>query len=211
MSYPMGNLFIQGPAGPLECLIKEASPGAPWAVISHAHPLHGGVMFFKVLHRMARVLHEVGYSVFRYNFRGVGRSAGVHDHGTGELEDLRAVVNYLETERGQGKVLLAGYSFGSWISARLGMDDPRVWGLLHAGLAARFFELKFLASCPHPTAVVQGDRDHLADLADVEALVHSMPRAHLYTVHGADHFFEARLDELEASVREAAVWLREQA
>ena len=93
--YPRGNLFIPGPAGPIECIAWESEGVSRWAVVSHAHPQHGGVMHFKVIYRAARVLRAAGYNVIRYNFRGVGNSAGSYDEGRGEADDLRAVLDHL--------------------------------------------------------------------------------------------------------------------
>jgi alpha/beta superfamily hydrolase len=208
MSYPRGNLFIPGPAGPLECIAWEAEGASRWAVISHGHPLHGGVMHFKVLHRAARVLQSAGFNVLRYNFRGVGGSAGAFlgTPGEGE-EDLRAVLRHLEERRSARDFLLAGFSFGAWISARVGCADPRVRSLLLLGLAGRALDDEAMRACPRPAALVQGDRDQFAPWEKVEELASSLPRARLFRIEGADHFFKDRLAELERAVGEAAAHL----
>ena len=203
MGYPKGNLTIPGPAGPLECLIREEAGRASWAVVSHPHPLHGGTMHNKVVYRTARALEETGFNTLRFNFRGVGGSAGTHDDGRGEADDLRACMAFLERERSVRALLLAGFSFGAMVSARVGCADPRVPAVLAVGLPANRVDLDFLSSCPKPTAVVQGAQDQFGELSRVVAAVGSMPAASLFAVDGADHFFAGKIDELDRALRQA--------
>jgi alpha/beta superfamily hydrolase len=211
MGYPKGNLIIQGPVGPLECIIREEEGRASWAVVSHPHPLYGGTMHSKVVYRAARALEETGFNTLRFNFRGVGDSAGTHDGGRGEVDDLRACISYLERERSVRSLLLAGFSFGSVVSGRVGCGDPRVPALLLIGLPANNVDLGFLSSCPKPTAVVQGAQDQFGELSRVIKLVESMPSARLFPVEGADHFFAGKIDELDGVIREAIGHLKDAA
>lgn len=208
MTYPQGNLFIRGPVGSLECIAKRADGHNRWAVVSHPHPQHGGTMHNKVVYRTAKALFTAEHNVIRYNYRGVGNSDGKYDEGIGEAGDLRAVIDYLETEHGQNEILLAGFSFGSWINARVGCRDPRISRLLHVGLTTSFFELDFLSGCGKPTAVVQGEQDQYGQLSKVVEVVSSMPHARLFRVAGADHFFEGKLDQLELALKEAVHHLK---
>src|SRR5436190_18359251 len=88
------SITLAGPAGPLEALWKEPDgERAGSAVVAHAHPLHGGTMHFKVVFRIARALSRAGFGVLRFNFRGVGASAGIHDFGRGEEDDFRIALD----------------------------------------------------------------------------------------------------------------------
>jgi uncharacterized protein len=203
MGYPKGNLTIPGPAGPLECIIREAPERDSWAVVSHPHPLYGGTMHNKVVYRAARALEETGFNTLRFNFRGVGDSAGTHDDGHGEADDLRACMAYLERERSARGLFLAGFSFGAVVSARVGCGDPRVPAILAIGLPANRVDLGFLSSCPKPTAVVQGAQDQHGELSRVVAAVEAMPAGRLFVVDGADHFFAGKIDELDRALGQA--------
>jgi uncharacterized protein len=207
LSYPRGNLSIPGPAGAIECIVREAAPGAPWAVVSHPHPRFGGTMHNKIVYRTAKALLAAGFNAIRYNFRGVGNSEGSWDEGRGEADDLRAVLAYLEAEKGRKRFFLAGFSFGSWIGARVGCGDPRVPALLHVGLPVNRLDLDFLWSCPKPTAVVQGDADESGAWDRLVDVVSPMPSARIFRVEGAGHFFEGKLPELERALADAIAWL----
>ncbi len=210
-SYPRGNLFIPGPAGRIECIFRPKEGTARWAIVSHPDPKGGGTMHNKVVYRAARALEDAGFGALRFNFRGVGGSEGVHDLGRGEADDLRAAIAHLEAERGAKRVLLAGFSFGSWVNARVGSADPRVPALLHIGLPVSHLDLGFLWSCPKPTAVVQGDRDEFGAWDRLVEVAESMPDARLFRVDGANHFFEGRIAELEGALADAIRWLLSQA
>jgi alpha/beta superfamily hydrolase len=206
-SYPKGNLFIPGPAGTLECIARTAEGASRWAVVSHPHPQHGGTLHNKIVYRTGRALEGFGFNVLRYNYRGVGHSTGEYGGGRGEADDLRAVLDYLERTYSQRSIFLAGFSFGAWMSARVGCLDPRGSHLLLVGLAASLFEIEELSGCRKPCAMVQGDRDQYGEWSKVEAAAASMGRARLFRVEGADHFFEGKIPQLEAALRDATRYL----
>jgi hypothetical protein len=206
-AYPRGNLFIPGPAGRIECILRRKEGVSRWAVVSHPDPKGGGTMHNKVVYRAGRALEEAGLNVLRYNFRGVGSSEGTHDMGRGEAEDLRAAIAHVEEEGGGRDIILAGFSFGSWVNARVGCADPRVAALLHIGLPVSTIDLDFLWSCPKPTAVVQGDLDEYGAWEKVVAVAESMPDSRIFRIEGAGHFFEGRIAELDRALAEAIRWL----
>jgi pimeloyl-ACP methyl ester carboxylesterase len=114
--------FVPGPAGRLECFLKRPSvvaPGSTVAVICHPHPIFGGSMHNKVVHAAAEALAGLGMPVVRFNFRGVGRSAGRHDGGRGETDDLKVVLDDLAARFPGAPILAAGYSFGAWVALRV--------------------------------------------------------------------------------------------
>src|SRR6266850_2011566 len=108
--------LVDGPAGRIECAVDgPASPARGAALIAHPHPLFGGTLDNKVVQTLARAFVELGYESWRPNFRGVGQSEGKYDEGRGEVDDLLAVLSQLDSPR----VVLAGFSFGAAMQARL--------------------------------------------------------------------------------------------
>jgi len=194
---------IAGPAGRLEALLMHPEgPATAAAVICHAHPLHGGIMHFKVLFRAAKALQAHGAAVLRFNFRGVGKSEGAHDEGRGEQGDAAAAVDEM-ARRFQGlPIVLGGFSFGSSMAVRVGCADARVRALVVMGFpAAMLQDTSFLASCAQPRLFVQGEHDAFADGTRIRALVATLPEPKtLVVIPGSDHFFAGHLDELQAAV-----------
>jgi alpha/beta superfamily hydrolase len=198
---------IAGPAGRLEAILMHPD-GAPHAaaVVCHAHPLHGGIMHFKVVFRAAKALQQQGVAALRFNFRGVGRSEGTHDHGDGEQDDVRAAL--VEAERRfPGLPLVAGgFSFGSVMALRAGAADPRVRALFALGFPLHSLsETSFLDAVTRPRLFVQGERDEFGGGEEVRALVERLPQPRsLVVVPGSDHFFTGHLDTLQSVVAEWA-------
>jgi alpha/beta superfamily hydrolase len=194
---------IAGPAGRLECILMrpDAAPVAA-AVVCHAHPLHGGVMHFKVVFRAARALQHAGVAALRFNFRGVGRSEGVHDHGHGEQDDVRAALAEVERRFPGLPLVLGGFSFGSNMALRVGCADERVRALFALGFPLSMVaETTFLDACPKPRLFVQGENDEFGSGPAVEALVERLPQPKsLVIVPGSDHFFAGHLDALQEAV-----------
>ena len=159
---PSNETFdLAGPAGRLEAILMnpEGAPSAA-AVLCHAHPLHGGVMHFKVLFRAAKALQAHGAAVLRFNFRGVGRSEGTHDEGRGEQDDARAALEEMARRFPALPLVLGGFSFGSTMAVKVGCADPRVKALLVMGFPARLMgEAALAAPCANPRLLVQGETD----------------------------------------------------
>lgn len=207
-------LFLPGPAGQLEAqLERPADPRPDWvALVCHPHALYGGTMHNKVVHAAARALREQRLAVLRFNFRGAGLSHGVHDHGRGEADDVRAALDFLAEDFPGAKVCLAGFSFGAWVGLRVGCADPRVAALIGLGLPvppsagpAAGSDFSFLRRCRKPKLIVQGTRDQFGSPAAVSAVVAAAAEPkELVWVKGADHFFTNRLDKLRATL---AAWL----
>ena len=122
---PNETFDIAGPAGRLEAILMNPDgPPPPAAVLCHAHPLHGGVMHFKVLFRAAKALQAHGVAVLRFNFRGVGRSEGTHDEGRGEQDDVRAALDEMARRFPGLPIVLGGFSFGSTMAAARRLRRP---------------------------------------------------------------------------------------
>ena len=194
---------LAGPAGRLESILMTPD-GAPRAaaVICHAHPLHGGIMHFKVIFRVAKALQEQRLAVLRFNFRGVGRSEGAHDHGIGEQEDARAGLDELARRFPSLPLVIGGFSFGAHVALRVALRDERVRAAASLGLAlAHIDDLSFLAQLSKPRLFVQGGRDEFGGADRIRAVVEPLPEPKsLVVVEGADHYFTGRLDEVHAAV-----------
>jgi alpha/beta superfamily hydrolase len=205
---PSNETFdFRGPAGRLEAILMlpEAPPVAA-AVVCHAHPLHGGMMHSKVVFRAAKALQSAGLAVLRFNFRGVGRSEGVHDHGTGEQEDARAALFEVQDRFPGVPLVLGGFSFGSLVALHVAARDPRVRAVFALGYPLRMAEdHSSLASIDRPHLFVQGEHDELGPGEALRALVEPLPPPReLVVLPGADHFFDGRLDALQGAIADWA-------
>jgi len=192
-------------------MYPEGEPRAA-AVVCHAHPLHGGMMHFKVVFRAAKALQSRGLAVLRFNFRGVSRSEGVHDHGIGELEDARAVLDAIERRFPALPLVVGGFSFGAMVALRVASQDARVRAAFALGYPATLAgDTGLLAERVLPRLFVQGGSDVFGDLETITELVGGLlPPPVLHVFAGADHFFTGRLDELEAVLSDWAAgepWL----
>ena len=194
---------IAGPAGRLEAILMkpEGEPAAA-AVVCHAHPRHGGMMHFKVVFRAAKALQQHGVAALRFNFRGVGRSEGVHDQGRGEQGDVRAALDEAQRRFPGRRLVLGGFSFGSHMALRVGCSDPRVRALFALGFPLSMIpDTSFLDECRKPSLFVQGEHDAFGDRAYVTAFVERLgPPRLLVVVPEGDHFFTGRLDALQEAV-----------
>ena len=207
-------IALHGPAGRLEALHEQPPEATFAALVCHPHPLFGGTMNNHATHRLARALRSQGGATLRFNFRGVGLSAGVHDGGRGEADDARAGLAFLAARHPGLPRYACGFSFGAWMALEAGCPDAAVKGVLCAGLALALREIATEAarSCPKPVAVVQAERDQFGSPAEVEARLSgaSAPRR-LAPVPGCTHLFTEDLAAFEREAGAAMAWLREAA
>ena len=184
--------FAAGPAGRIECAVDQPDGDARGAaLIAHPHPLFGGTLDNKVVQTLARAFVELGYETWRPNFRGVGETEGVHDEGRGELEDLQAVLESIKMQ----KFVLAGFSFGASLVARLADKVDEEW-LVLIGLGITRLEAP---AVPAGTLVIHGENDDTVPLAAVLdwARPQELP---VVLVPGADHFFHRKLQVLRGII-----------
>ncbi len=211
------SLFLDGPAGRLEALLNAGAENATYAaVVCHPHPLFGGTLHNKVVFHTMKALNSFGFPVLRFNFRGTGLSHGEHDHGDGELDDVRTALDWLAAEF-HLPMVLAGFSFGAAVGLRAACPDARVKALIGVGTpvapvaadteAPRTYSFDFLRECAKPKLFVSGTRDRFGPREKLEALVASLPDPKkLVLIEAADHFFEGRLGELREAIES---WVRE--
>jgi len=197
---------IAGPAGRLEALLEEPEHGAPRlaALVCHPHPLFGGTMHNKVVYRMARALRNSGCVVLRFNFRGVGRSEGVHADMVGEIEDARAALAWLRERYPAIPYALAGFSFGARCITRLGCEQEGAAWLLAAGLPTRHGPNEFLQTCKTPKIFVQSTKDQYGPKEEFEKQYEQFAEPKkLIWVEAKDHFFVDALDTFEKEIERA--------
>jgi alpha/beta superfamily hydrolase len=210
METAIRSLSLDGPVGRLEALLNSGNPDAPYAaVVAHPHPLFGGTLHNKVVFHAMKTLNSFGFPVLRFNFRGTGLSEGEHDHGIGEVEDVRTALDWMDREF-HLPMVFAGFSFGAAVGLRAACDDSRVKAAIGLGLPVapiddRTYDFGFLSSCTKPKLFVSGDRDQFGTPAQLKETVDSVhdPKK-LVLIAGADHFFEGRLSEMRDAV---AAWV----
>jgi alpha/beta superfamily hydrolase len=213
------NLDLAGPAGRLEAALDDPGDSHFAAVVCHPHPLLGGTMHNHATYRLAKAVRARGGVALRFNYRGVGLSAGGYGAGRGEAEDALAALAWLARERPGLPRLACGFSFGAWAAAMAGGRDPGVLGFLLAGLPLRgdpdvlaLRDAARLREEPRKVAVVQAERDEFASPAEVAAaLGGSRGPRRLSAVAGASHLFSEDLPALQREAEEAIVWTRGEA
>lgn len=202
---PGQRLWIEGPAGRLEAVLRAATAPRGSAVVAHPHPLHGGTLHNPVVFHADRELNRAGLSTLRFNFRGVGTSDGSHDEGRGEVHDLASAARWLRALAPGAPLLLVGYSFGSWCAIRHAVADREVAGVIAIGLPVRVYPFLELRDLRCPFAVVQGSEDEFGTPAEVEALLDGAGvTAPVLTVPGTSHLFPGKAPLAAGLVVEAA-------
>lgn len=195
----MNSVTIPGPAGPLQAVAAPSRNGR-WAVLCHPHSLYGGSMDDAVLEVVDGVLGAQGFGRLRFNFRGVGLSAGEFDNGIGETEDLLAVCAWLAAEHEPAALSLAGYSFGAAVAWRAHTRLAGVERLVLVAPPTAMLRLEDAAQPATPVTVIAGDDDPYCAL---EAFQRTSGGFDVYTIAGADHFFSGKWDELAATLGQA--------
>lgn len=196
---PIKSLIIAGPAGQLEAIISTPARDQHQAIaiICHPHSLHGGTMQNKVVTTLAKTFDHLGLPTVRFNFRGVGKSEGHYAAGIGETDDLLAVAKWVAEHYPDYALWLAGFSFGSYVSARATPYLP-VKQLVSIAPPIRGFEFEPWPQITCPWIVVQGDQDEVICAAEVYAWIETLdPKPTLIRMAGASHFFHGQLGELQ--------------
>jgi uncharacterized protein len=198
----MPEVIFTGPAGRIE---GRYQPGrmenAPIAIILHPHPQFGGTMNNQMVYELYYMFVERKFAVLRFNFRGVGRSQGIFDHGQGELSDAASALDWLQSFNPDARSCwIAGFSFGAWIGMQLLMRRPEIDGFISIAPPANLYDFSFLAPCPSSGLILHGDKDAVVPTDAVKGLVERLKTQkgiviHHRTVSGANHFFENKVEE----------------
>ena len=198
------NLMIGGPAGNLQAVLEAPRDIAPMgcAVICHPHPSHGGTLQNKVVHTLSRAFIHRQFRALRFNFRGVGESAGAYAEGEGELQDTLAAIAWMRSQSPDLPLWIAGFSFGAAMAVRAAVQDTPA-GLVSIAPAASRFASGLDSQPDCPWLVVQGDQDELVAIEETIAWLNGLvPGPELQVFPGVDHFFHGKLIVLRNAVEQ---------
>jgi alpha/beta superfamily hydrolase len=211
---------IPGDAGPLEVLLDEPAaergisseglltlgrPGGLRAAVifAHPHPQYGGTMHTKTVYQSAKALTRIGCVVLRFNFRGVGLSAGAFDEGAGELRDFRAATDYMASRYPGVPLWAAGMSFGSWVGLTAGADDSRIAMLLGVAMPVSKYDFGAVAASSKPKFFVHGEDDEICSSRLVrEFYARAAEPKELAIIDAADHLFDGKTGEVADAIEE---------
>ncbi|CAL8475430.1 alpha/beta hydrolase [Caballeronia novacaledonica] len=203
------KFLIDGPVGKIECALDRtdanSQPARGIALVAHPHPLFGGTMDNKVAQTLARTMVQLGYVTYRSNFRGVGATAGEHDNGIGEQDDLLALIDHMRAQPGQADVpiVLAGFSFGTFVlshvARRMLEAGKEIERMVFVGTAASRWEV---APVPDTTLVIHGEVDETVPIQSVYdwARPQELP---VVVIPGGEHFFHRKLHILKRVIVDA--------
>jgi alpha/beta superfamily hydrolase len=201
----MPEVIFNGPSGRLEGRYQPSSDKTgPIAIVlhPHPHPKFGGTMDNQIVYDLFYMFVERGFTVLRFNFRGVGRSQGEFDHGQGELSDAAAALDWVQSMHPDSRgCWVAGFSFGAWIGMQLLMRRPEIEGFISVAPQANLYDFSFLAPCPSSGLIVHGESDRVAPAEDTQNLVDKLKsqKGIVITqeiIEGANHFFSGKEQEL---------------
>lgn len=200
------NIDIPGPVGSLEGLMNARPDGAPRAIAILGHPLPtaGGTMHTKALFHAAKALARIDVPVLRFNFRGVGRSAGSFSDGAGEQDDFRAALDFMTKRYPEvTRVWCGGMSFGSWVGMSVGAADPRATALIGIACPVNKYDYSGVVSSGKPVFLVHGERDELIPLKDVRKFYAQLSEPkELVVIDAADHLFDGKASEVGDAIED---------
>ena len=196
----MPEVIFAGPDGRLEGRYTPSEdPAAPCALILSPHPQAGGHMDHRIPVAMYEQYKARGFSVLRFNFRGVGRSVGEYDNGMGELQDAAYALDWMQSfNQNAPFTWVSGYSFGAWIGMQLLMRRPEIIGFISMSLPTNTYDFAFLAPCPASGLVTYGSHDPIVPAEDVDRVIERIrvqkgTQISTHCIEGADHFYTDRL------------------
>ncbi len=203
----MPEVIFNGTEGRIEGRYHHSKqPNAPVALMLHPHPRHGGTMNNNVVLALYQSFVQRGFSVLRFNFRGVGRSQGRFDSGQGELNDAASALDWMQSYNpNAGACWIAGYSFGAWIAMQLMMRRPEISGFISVSPPASMYDFTFLAPCPASGLVIHGTADDVIPQNSVDKLCAKLSSQKNITidyrvVDGCDHFYQSHIQDLIVNV-----------
>jgi len=194
---------IQGPAGRLEALLEEPAGPRAAVVFAHPHPLMGGTMHTKAVYQGAKALARIGCAVLRFNFRGVGTSAGTFDQGLGEKDDVRAALDFMHDRYRETPLWTAGMSFGSWVGLTVGAEDSRVSTLIGVSMPVLRYDFDVVAATTKAKFFIHGERDEVTSLKDARAFyARAADPKELAVIDAADHLFDGKVSEVADAIED---------
>ena len=200
------NVDISGPAGLLEGLINAKASAEPRAIAVLAHPLPtaGGTMHTKAVFHAAKALARIDVPVLRFNFRGVGRSAGSFSDGPGEREDFRAAIGFMRARYPDVKrIWCGGMSFGSWVALTVGAEDPDVTALVGIACPVNKYDYAPVVAAAKPTFLIHGEFDELVPVKEVRKFYALLPEPkELVVIDAADHLFDGKVSEVGEAIED---------
>jgi uncharacterized protein len=205
----MPEIIINGSEGRLEGRYHHSDQkNAPVVLVLHPHPLYGGTMNNKVVYRLYHMFAQNGFSVLRFNFRGVGKSQGQYDEGVGELTDAATALDWLQLQNPDAMTCwISGFSFGAWISMQLLMRRPELEGFVSVSPPANLYDFSFLSPCPAAGLITQGDRDDVVTEESVSKLANKLgvqngSNIEYRTIAGADHYYRGVEEDFDTVINE---------
>jgi uncharacterized protein len=200
------NVDIAGPAGLLEGLINARPQAVPRAIAVLAHPLptRGGTMHTKAVFHAAKALARMDVPVLRFNFRGVGRSAGSFSDGPGEQEDFRAALAFMTARYPEvTRIWCGGMSFGSWVALSAAAGEANVTALIGIACPVNKYDYSAVTTAGKPTFLVHGERDELIPLQEIRKFYALLAEPkELVVIDGADHLFDGKASEVGEAIED---------
>ncbi len=197
----MSDVVFSGPCGRIEGHYHLSSrKSAPTVIVMHPHPKHGGNMRSKLNYAIYKTFAKNEFNVLRFNFRGVGRSDGVYDHGEGEISDAAAALDWVQGYNTRSnRFWVAGFSFGAWVSLQILMRRPEIEGFVVIGPPANLYDFSFLLPCPVVGQIIQASHDSIVDTSYVDLLVarlktHKGLLIDYQKIETTDHFLKEHID-----------------
>ena len=203
MNNQVKEIVFTGPDGKLVGKYKKGqSLNPPIALLIHPHPLYGGTMNNPIVMDLFSIFDSLGFSIFRFNLRGVGKSEGKFDNGLGELADAAAGLDWIQRQNpNTNQCWVAGFSFGALLCMQLLMRRPEITRFISISPQPNLYDFNFLAPCPASGLVVSGEKDNLIDHSILQTLVkklNTQPNIKVYheVIKGSDHFFSDHEDSV---------------
>ena len=204
MSNQVKEILFTGPDGRLVGKYKKGqSLNPPVALLLHPHPLYGGTMNNPIVMELYNIFDALGFSTFRFNFRGVGKSEGKFDNGLGELADAAAALDWVQRQNpNTNQCWVSGFSFGAVICMQLLMRRPEITRFISVSPQPNLYDFNFLAPCPASGLIVHGKKDEIAPLDDVQKLAQKLQAQKNITIEyeevsGANHFYDNEIPKLK--------------
>ncbi len=200
----MDEIFIPGPVGRLEAkYFKSNINTSPIALILHPHPQYGGTMNNRIVQETYNIFIKNGFSVLKFNFRGVGKSDGTFDNGQGELSDAATALDWIEREnQDYSQCWVSGFSFGSLICMQLIMRRPEVTKFIAIAPQPNVYDFTFLAPCPTSGQIIFGEKDELVSKSSIQDLNNRLKsqrgiEVDFSEIKNSNHFFKNKEEDLK--------------